>query len=399
MKLLVIDEEFPYPLNTGKRIRSFHLTKGLAQHHELTYLAYGEPDSEAAAYLREHRITPIAVPPPDRRQSGIKFYARLFFNLFSPYPYIVTSHYTEAFQKQVRELVGKERFEVVISEWTPYAIFLRQLEGCKRVIVAHNIESSIWRRYERNESNPLKRWYISIQRKKVEAFEKSCFRWVDGAISVSEAEAEELHAYGLPYRVGVVENGVDLDYFLPTEEESESSSLVFTGSMDWRPNQDAVSYFVKDIFPLIRSEKPEVTVTIVGRKPPKKITDLRQVPGVTVTGTVEDVRPYMAKAAVFIVPLRIGGGSRLKILEAMAMKKAVVSTSIGAEGLNVTPGRDILIGDTPEEFARQVLNCLDSPEVRKRLAEEGRALVRRQYGWERLSEKYARYLSELLGSS
>ena len=392
MKILVIDEEFPFPLNTGKHIRSFHLAKSLTRFHEVSYLAYGASDSPAYTFLQDNRITPYAVDPPDRQQAGIRFYLKLLLNLASTYPYIVTSHYTAAFQSRLKQLVDRQKYDLVVCEWTPYALFLKELEGIKSVIVAHNVESAIWKRYEENEKNPFKKWYISMQRRKVERFERSCFRWADGATAVSEPEAKQIWAQGVPYPVEVIDNGVDLDYFTPSEDEIHANMLVFTGSMDWRPNQDAALYFVHDIYPLIRKENPQATVVLVGRRPPKKIMELGKIEGVTVTGTVDDVRPYIARAAVYIVPLRIGGGSRLKILEAMAMKKAVISTSVGAEGLWITEGTNILLGDTPEGFAEKILTCLGSQRLRGRLGEQGRKLVEQHYRWEELGRRYSNYL-------
>jgi len=392
LKILVIDEEFPFPLNTGKRIRSYNLTKGLAQSHDLAYLAYGTPDSPGYVFLKDNGITPYTVVPPNRRQAGVGFYLKLFSNITSPYPYIVTSHYTAAFQSRLQRLIKQQKYNLVICEWTPYALYLRELEEVKSVIVAHNIESSIWQRYEEYEKNPFKKWYISIQRRKVEKYERVCFRWANGATAVSELEAEQIRKWGVPYPVEIIENGVDREYFSSSDVEIDPHMLVFTGSMDWRPNQDAARYFVHDILPLIRRENPLTTVVLVGRKPPKMITELGKIEGVTVTGTVDDVRPYIARAALYIVPLRIGGGSRLKILEAMSMKKAVVSTFVGAEGLRVTDGINILLGDTPKAFAEKVLACLRDTTLRARLAEKGRRLVKQHYDWEKLAMRYSDYL-------
>ncbi|MFH1373863.1 MAG: glycosyltransferase [bacterium] len=399
MKILVIDEEFPYPLNSGKRIRTFHLTRYLADHHDVSYLAYGSSDSAAADSLREHRITPYAVVPVDRSQQGIRFYLRLALNLFSRYPYVVTSHYTPAFQSRLERLIAEQQFDLVVCEWTPYAIFLRRLDNVRSIIVAHNIESEIWRRYQENETNPLKRWYISIQRAKVERFERNCFEWADGATTVSEPEAETLRGSGITAPVAVIENGVDVDYFQPGREVVDDHMLVFTGSMDWRPNQDAAIFFVREIFPLLRREQPRLTAVFVGRRPPRKVLELADTEGIVVTGTVDDVRPYIARAGVYIVPLRIGGGSRLKILEAMAMGKAVVSTSVGAEGLRVEDGVDILLGDTPQQFTRQVIDCLNDEKRRQTLAERGRQLVQKHYRWEQLGERYHRFLMSVAGKS
>lgn len=398
MKILLIDEEFPYPLNSGKRLRTYNLVKHLARTNDITYLAYGETGSGSFDAIKALGITPVAVSPPDRKQSGLQFYWRLLLNLLSPLPYIVTSHFTKRYQDALNQLLRAQKYDIVVCEWTPYAIFFKDIIECKKIIVAHNIESSIWKRYEKNEINLFKRLYISIQRRKVEKFERDCFRRIDGATTVTKMEAEELASYGLNFSPVVVENGVDCEYFTPGEQQPDPDQLVFTGAMDWRPNQDAVVYFVNEILPLIKKVKPNLVVNIVGRNPSRMITDLGFRGEVNVTGTVADVRPFVRPAAVYIVPLRIGGGSRLKILEAMAMKKAIVSTSVGAEGLAVTSGQDIVIADTPCGFARAVVELIDDPNLRDNLSHQGFELVHQHYRWEKIAAVFDNYLNNIAGS-
>ncbi len=397
MKILIIDEEFPFPLNTGKRIRTFHLTKFLARSHDVSYLAYGSFGQKDFESALENKIGLYAVEPPFRGKSGLRFYLKLIANLASPLPYIVTSHYSIEFEDRLQEIVNKGEFDVVICEWTPYSIFLKDLDSVKKIIVAHNIESDIWNRYQAEERNLFRRWYISVQWKKVERFERDCYHWVDGATAVSRADADRIREFGVNYPVEIVENGVDTRYFEPGMDETEPDTLVFTGSMDWRPNQDAAVYFVERILPLIRKRAPSAEAYFVGRNPSASVRRLEKTKGVTVTGTVDDVRPYLRRAAVYVVPLRIGGGSRIKILEALAMKKAVVSTPVGAEGLNVTDGKEVLIGRDESEFADYVLNCLRDGELCRRLGENGRTLVEKDYRWEELGGKYSRYLESVAG--
>lgn len=397
LNILILDEEFPHPLNTGKRIRSFHLARTLAASHRVTYLAYGEPGSEAFRALAAAGLLPVAVPAPDRRKSGPRFYLRLLANLASPEPYIVTSHYTDTFQAEVAQRVAQGGCDLVLCEWSPYARFVRGLSGPRKIVVAHNIESHIWERYEEHERNPVKRWYITRQRRKVQAFERSMVNWVDGATAVSEAEAAEIRSFGGPGPVAVIENGVDVGYFRPTGEPEEDTRLVFTGSMDWRPNQDAAHHFVRDIWPILRRARPDLIATFVGRDPPPDVRQLAEVPGIEITGTVPDVRPMIGRAAVYIVPLRIGGGSRLKILEALAMEKAVVSTTVGAEGLLVRDGHEIVLADGGAAFAAAVLALLGDQDARRRLGAAGHALVEAHYRWESIGarlEAFVRRVAE-----
>ncbi|MBD3332542.1 glycosyltransferase [candidate division GN15 bacterium] len=395
MKILVLDEEFPWPPNTGKRIRTFNLLSRLGKDHEVIYLAYGDSDSESFRRIAEANMTPVALKRKLPPKHGPAFYARLMANLLSPYPYIVTSHYTRQFNRKMRELIAEHQPDIMVAEWTPYALNFKGLRGVKKVIVAHNMEYRIWRRYYRNETDPMRRWYIREQMIKVERFERRAFGWADGATAVASAEAEEIRGWHPKLDVQVVENGVDLEYFHPQDLPEAHGRLVFTGSMDWRPNQDAVKHFMQEIQPLVTRRYPEAMISFVGRNPSEQVLAYDKDPRARVTGTVDDVRPYIAESEVYVVPLRIGGGSRLKILEALAMQKAVVSTSVGAEGLEVTPGENILIADTPEEFANQIGRLLNDSELRASLGKKGRELVTKRYGWDILARKLERFLAKV----
>ena len=393
MRVLVLDEEFPYPANSGKRTRSFNLYSRLAARFQIRYIGYGKDDSPAAAALRSAGIEPVAVRPSVPPKQGIAFYLRLLANLVSPLPYIVTSHYSQTYQDAVREHLARFRPGLVVCEWTPYAIFVRGLSSVRKVMSAHNVEADIWQRYYETETNWLKRWYIGEQWRKVRRFESDALRWVEGALAVSEQDRARLAAGCPGLRSAVIPNGVDVAYFRPAPQPAGRQQLVFTGSMDWRPNQDAARYFAREILPLLRQASPGIECTFVGRDPPADIRALAAIGGMRITGTVDDVRPYVERAAVYVVPLRIGGGSRLKILEAMAMGRAVVSTTVGAEGLDVVHDQHVLLADDPRVFAESVLQLLGDPGRCARLAEEGRRLVEQQYEWGALSGQLGRFVS------
>lgn len=396
MRILVIDEEFPYPLDSGKRIRTYNLLSRLAARCELHYLAYGSTDSESFKALSEAHMNPIPVPAAIPPQSGPLFYLRLGANLFSRYPYIVERHHSTVFQTCLNDAIARLQPDLILCEWTPYAVYLQESMGVPRVVVAHNMEQRIWQRYYEHEQSPLKKWYIGRQMVKVESFEREVFNRVEGAVAVSEPEASEITSINAGLSVRVVENGVDLDYFTPSPDEHQGESLVFVGAMHWRPNQDAVQYFVDEILPLVRNLRPDVSITVVGQGPPPHIQKLDALPGVHIVGRVDDVRPYVDSATVYVVPLRIGGGTRLKILEALAMNKAIVSTSVGAEGLNVIDGTHIMIADTAPDFADRIERLLADAALRKKLGEEGRKLVGERYRWETLAGKLEQYLVEVI---
>jgi polysaccharide biosynthesis protein PslH len=395
MKILVLDEEFPFPTNTGKRTRSFNLYRRLARLLQIRYVAYGDANSDAAEALRRDGIEPAVVASKLADKHGLLFYCRLLANLASPLPYIVSSHYSPLYRTVVQDQVASFQPDLVLCEWTPYTIYANALTSVKKLVAAHNVEADIWQRYYQNEENRLRRWYIREQWRKVAAFERTALSWVDAAFAVSELDRQRLlqGRPGLP--IAVVPNGVDLDYFRPMREPVGRDDIVFTGSMDWRPNQDAARYFVAEILPLLRRERPNLNCTFVGRSPPSDIRALADKPGFQVTGTVDDVRPFVARAAVYVVPLRIGGGSRLKILEALAMGRPVVSTTVGAEGLDVEPDRHVVLADDPRSFAASVLKLLDDRDRCSRMAAEGRRLVEERYGWDALSGKLASFIQEI----
>jgi sugar transferase (PEP-CTERM/EpsH1 system associated) len=391
MKILIIDEELPYPPNTGKRIRSFNLARRIARFHDVHYLAYGSSNSKSFRIFQKEKLNPIVVQNRIPEKSGILFYIRLAINLFSPYPYIVSSHHSSAFSKIFKAAVDDIHPDLIICEWSPYSIYVKNITSSKKLIVAHNIEHRIWQRYYENEKNIFKKWYIKKQWIKVKKFEQSAAGWVNAATSVSDIERLELLEMNQSLIAETIENGVDLEYFAGNDEES-NNSMVFVGSMNWRPNQDAIAYFVNEIFPIIKQEIPDATATFVGQNPPPHISQLNKIEGINIVGQVDDVRPYIRKAAVYVVPLRIGGGTRLKIIEAFAMEKAVVSTSIGAEGLDIAEGENIVIADSPEKFAMEIMKLFGDQKRRQNLGKAGRHLVEEKYGWDKIADKLNRFI-------
>ena len=399
MRLLFLDEEFPFPLNSGKRIRTFSLVSRLASTCEVDYLAFGAADSDAAAALRDAGVRPHAVPVRLPAKQGPGFYWRLLRNVFSSAPYSVTTHYHRRFAEAADALLDTGGFDAVICEWTPYAQYVRARAELPRIVCAHNIEHQIWERLATHEPHPLRRWYFGLQAVKWRRFEHDVFRWVDGVAAVSAGDRRTIVAVNPDLPVDVIDNGVDLDAFRSDEGPDGEASLVFVGALDWRANQDAVAHMVRDVMPRIRKRLPQTELTIVGRHPPAWISALDGHDGVVVAGMVPDVRPYVAEAAVYVVPLRVGGGSRLKILEALAMKRAVVSTSVGAEGLDVVDGEHLILADDPDAFAQAVVDLAGDPERRRRLGAAGRDLVERSYGWDSLAERLLRFVGQRVAAA
>ena len=267
-----------------------------------------------------------------------------------------------------------------------------RLDYC--VLFEHNVETTIWRRHAETAGNGLLRRYLDIQAERMQAYEGEVCRKVAQVIAVSPVDAAQIRQiFGISH-VTDVPTGVDLDFFSPPASSAASSDLVFIGSMDWMPNIDGVEYFVKEILPLIRTRRPDCTLAVVGRTPAPKITRLAEGdPKIQVTGTVADIRPYLWGGGVSIVPLRIGSGTRLKIYESMAAMAPVVSTMIGAEGLEIHPPADIRIADSPHDFARACLELLDDVAERRRMAETAWKMVKARFSWEQVTCRFEEILT------
>lgn len=385
LRVLVLDEYFPFPPASGKPIRSWNLLRRLAQRHEITFLCHGRltAEQESAAREAKIRVETVDAIPPD---AGLPLYAKLFANLFSPYPYSVDKHFTARFQDKLRALLGETRFDAIHCEWTPYARYVMEERETPIIVATHNIESQIWQRRAEHAGNPLSRWFFAQQASKMEAFESAALSRAAMVTAVSKLDMEQAQRWGARAAM-VVDNGVDLERFVPSGHGADQLA-VFVGALDWFPNVDAAHYFADEIQPELRKIAPQMKVRIIGRNAPEALrAAMSSRPGVEFAGEVPDTRPHLTEAGLVIVPLRIGGGSRLKILEALAMGKAVVSTSVGAEGLEVTDGKHILLADTPSAFAQAMKELAAAPELREELGRNGRRLVEQRYGWDALSLK------------
>ncbi len=399
LRIAVLDEELPYPLTSGKRLRTFNLLSRLAERHRITLLCHRNADAgevpAAVEAFAKLGIETIVVKRTVQPKHGAGFYARLAGNLLSTLPYSVESHTSPELVEAVQKYASETQVDLWHCEWTPYAQVLREALGKKLkrtpwVVMAHNVESVIWKRYYETEENAVKRWYIQQQWKKFEQFEKWAYANANWSVAVSEPDAELIRTdMGGSEQTDVVDNGVDTQYFRPQRDvERDPFNVAFLGSLDWRPNQDGVHVLLDTVFPEVRAKEPRATLSIVGRNPPDWMKEaVVKVPGVTLHGNVPDVRPYLAKAAMTVVPLRVGGGSRLKILESLATSTPVVSTAVGAEGLRLTPG--VHITQTPDEhgLADAILTMMADPDAAANQADEGRRLVLREYDWAPLSLK------------
>ncbi len=393
MKILWIKTELLHPVDKGGKIRTYEMLKQLKRDHHVTYLTLDDgtasPDSRQKA--EEYCQELVTIPHHTRAKFSVGFYFELFGNLFSRLPYAVKKYESVELRREIIKRVEQDQPDVVVCDFLPPSINLPENLGCATVLFQHNVEAVIWQRHYETQANPLKRLYLYWQWKKMRALEKAECQRYDHVIAVSREDSETMRRdYGIE-AVTDVPTGVDTDFFCPSSyAQPEAGSLVFTGSMDWLPNVDAIKWFCDEVLPLIRIKVPSVKLTVVGRKPGRELMELSQRDSsVVVTGRVDDVRPFMEKAAAYIVPIRIGGGTRLKIYEALAMEMPMVSTTVGAEGLPIRDGEELLIADTPEAFAKAVIRILSDSGFAAELGNRAAFSIREKFGWGRVAAQFA----------
>jgi glycosyltransferase involved in cell wall biosynthesis len=393
MKLLWVYSDFLHPTTRGGQIRTLETLKVLHTRHEIHYAGLfnpERPEGPARAVEYASQIYPVRHTPPKKPSPA--FVLQLAKGLFASQPVAVFRYRSQELRATIDRLRREGSFDHVVCDFLNSAPHFSDLSGV--VLFQHNVESVIWERHAANAPTPLHRWYFRIQARRMLAYERKVCTSVKNIIAVSDADAQKMRdLYGVK-RVGSVPTGVDLSYYTPQSQADSTSDLVFVGSMDWMPNVDGICWFVDEVLPLIRQRQRQCSVAIVGRQPGREIVNLGQRDSlVRITGTVPDVRPWLWGARVAIVPLRIGGGTRLKIYEAMSARVPVVSTTIGAEGLDVTPGQNILIGDTPAEFAEACLQLLTDEDERRRLAVAAWEHVSEHHSWESAATAFERLLA------
>jgi len=394
MKILWVKSDFLHPTNRGGQIRTLEMLRRLHARHEVHYVAFDNP-AQPEGLARATEYCSFAYPvkhevPPHR---SLAFVAQLASNVVSSMPLALSRYVSDAMRRQIDELITAHQFDSIVCDFIFPAPNFSTLQDC--VVFQHNVETVIWRRHAEHAGDPLRRWFFELQAERMFRWEQRICTESARVIAVSPADArmfEEL--FGLR-DVPRVSTGVDTNYFQRPQTSSRVADLVFVGSMDWMPSIDAMKFFTSDVLPLIRKERPDCTLAIVGRSPSRAILALaEQDPRIQVTGTVPDVRPYMWGATVSIVPIRIGGGTRLKIYEAMAAGLPVVSTTVGAEGLDVSDPVNIRLADTPEAFAAACLNLLNDKTERRRQAAAAEELVRTKYSWDHITLQFETMLKE-----
>jgi len=395
MKILFISWWFPYPPDNGARIRLFNLLRQLARRHEVVLASFTHDarDADHVPLVREFCQEVHLVPGRDFNPRS----RRALAGFFSLQPRALVDMYVPQMEALVRELVAGQSFDAVIASEIGTAIktspYVRNLRGVPRLL--EDLELSMIRGQVDGQGGVGRRLRRGLTWWKVRRYTGQLLRQVEGCTVASPKERELVAEVAPACPVEVIPNGVDVGQYEGDFGPPQPDTLIFPGSLTYRANFDAMQFFLQEVFPRLQARR-DVTLRITGRTDGVPLERLPLGEGVVLTGYLDDVRPAVARSWVCVVPLREGGGTRLKILEAMALGTPVVATTKGAEGLEVTPGEHLLIADEPEDFAVAVLRLLSDEGLRARLAENGRRLVREKYDWEAIGEKFDGFLAEVV---
>lgn len=389
MRVLWIKSDFPLPADSGGKIRTLNLLKQLAKRCEVTFLSYAPPDLEPR-WLDEMSgfgVEVESISRTEENKKSISFPLRVLSRLGSERPYIVNKYIGSEMKEKLATLASSEKHDIAVCDFLEMAWCADHINDIPCVIFEHNVETMIWRRYYEVARNPVKKLYFWYEKKRMERFEREACLKCDHVLTVSANDGEMLQReFGLK-DFTEIPTGVEIDFFQPQDGEI-ASRIVFCGSMDWMPNIDGFWWFYRSIFPRIKAEIPEATFTVVGRRPGNDIVEAgNRDPSLQITGTVPDVRPHVATGQIYVVPLRIGGGTRIKIYEALAMKRCVLSTSIGAEGLPLTNDENIVIADSEQALAEKAKELLQDNEKRRKIAASGHEFVTENYSWSSAADR------------
>ena len=400
MRILWVKAGKLLPVHSGGNIRTYYVLRHLAQRHELTFYSYygGKPDPVYERDLQQHLPGSVAFCTGRPERSGLARVLDYVKHLGSEPPYAVSRFADQKIQQQLGAWFREKKFDVAVSDFLDAAINFPADLSIPSLLFQHNVEAEIWRRHAETAGNPIKKQIYGLEFRKMLRYEQAEVRRFHHIVAVSENDRALMARWTDPSRITVIPTGVDLAQYKPDANAAEPAPLIsFVGAMDWEPNIDGVEYFCSEIFPAIRKEIPEARFRIVGRNPDRRVAKWAS-DSIAVTGRVPSVVEHLRQSAVVIVPLRIGGGTRLKIYEAMATAKAVVSTTIGAEGLDIHHGRDIMLADDPKSFAQAVIMLLRDRDLRRRY-EKAAAETAARYDWPAIGERFSEILESVQAST
>ena len=393
LKILIVSAQFPYPPRSGFSTRVYQLARQLSARHEVTVLSYVSPHERDGVAGLAAQMAVRAVPRSPRSASRKRAVQAL--TMASLRPYYCRDVHSRDMQRAIDELCVAQHFDIIQVE-TSFLCGFRFPGDARLVIDEHNIESEVFRRMCEGERSVPRRAFNRVEYLRCRRFERVSWRRADACVVTSDRELPTLRTCAPGTPAATVPNSVDLTYFAPSGGAPEPRTVVFNGILTYRPNVDAVRYLIDDVWPLVRARYPEARLTLIGRSDGVDTREM-MVPGVELLGEVPDIRPYVHRAAVVAVPVRIGGGTRLKVVEGLAMGKPIVSTTLGCEGLAVRDREHLLIADDPAAFAARIFDVFENPRWSAQLGSAGRQLVEDRYSWDLAGERLESLYRQLTG--
>ena len=390
MNILWLSHVVPYPPKGGVLQRSFNLLREISKSNTIYLVAFNQKAilphpkdiEEAIAALKKYCCDIRVISLPADRGCWSKN-ALIFKSLFTEKPYTVNWNCSADMKGTIDNVLKEFQPDVIHYDTIGMAeYFQHNIPG---VLNHHNVESHMMLRRVQKEKNYLKKMYFYQEAKKIERYEKKVCKLFQSNLVVSDEDKSILGSIVPEAKIDIVPNGVDTSYFVPSDEVPDNETLIFAGGMNWYPNKDAMLFFADEIWPLLKAKRSTIKMIIVGNSPPHRLLAFsKQDPNFIVTGYVDDVHFYFKQASIYACPMRDGGGTRLKILDALASGIPIVATSMAVEGIKITPGKNVIIANTPDEFANEILSLIDNPAKKKQLSTEGRHLVESLYEWSRI---------------
>ena len=399
MNILQICNKPPFPAVDGGAIAMNNTTQGLLNNgHKVTVLAITTPkhpviyESLPEEYIKNTNFQTVFIDTSIRLRDA-------FFNLFTKKSYNIERFISVDFTKQLQKILAQESFDVVIIESlfvAPYISTIKSISDAKIVLRAHNVEHKIWERIRKNTKNPLKKRYINLLAKRLKKYEIEVFNAIDGIAAMTKVDENDFKKLGFKKGIEAIPTGYIIRGQENVSEPVEENSIFHIASMDWLPNVEGVDWFLTNVWPIIAQSKGIAKLYLAGREMPDSYYNLN-LPNVTVVGKVKSAKEFYLSKKIMIVPVLSGSGMRIKIIEGMALGKIIISTTIGAEGINCTSGENIIIADTPKDFANAICKCLEDPEYCNRIGENARRLIASEYSNDQISKKMISFFEDLKG--
>ncbi len=397
MNILFLSTENPYPPVGGHHIRTYNVLRILAERHRIFFVGFAQ-NREELVYTENLKqlCETVDVYLVPKTGTNPRFLYQVLRNLFSRLPLTAERFLVPEAVERVRQHISEHRIDMVHIDMLALAKYAEYLQDVPSVLTNHNVESLRLHRWIQTEGSVFKKTYLRYQYLKLRAFERRMCPRFEYCIVVSEDDRQHLRDLCNSDNFVVVPNGVDIDYFKPLNENVRENHLIWVGGMAGPYNSDAVNFFLNSIWPIVKEENPGVTMDFVGRSPTRRLLEeAAEDPSINVLGFVDDVRPLVQRAAVFVAPIRSGSGTKIKVLNAMAQAKPVVATTVAAEGIDVTDGMNILLADTPTDFAKRIIFLLNNKDASERIGDNARSLIESRYSWDVISKTIFSIYQEL----